>query len=142
MIDIDKLREEELKNLSEEDEVFDLERLIVDGADARIPVEVEFPIYKDGELTYKKYGVMIKPLKSAELSNATQIGLKDKSSDVNTEIVKLGLCKKTGELYPEDFIEKLPAGVVNKLCEKICEVSGIRQDKERNDELIREMMGF
>ena len=142
MIDIDKLKEEELNHLSEEEEVFDLERLIVDGADARIPIEIDFPIYKDGELTYKKYGVLVKPLKSAELSNATQIGLRDKSSDVNTEIVKLGLCKKTGEPYPPGFVEKLPAGVVNKLCEKICEVSGIRQDKERNDELVRELMGF
>ena len=124
------------------DDVFDLEQLIVDGADARIPLEVEFPFYKDGELTYKKYGVVIRPLKSSELSNATQIGLRDSSSDVNTEIVKKGLCRKDGTPYPSEVVEKLPAGVINKLTEHICEISGIRRDREANDKLIREMMGF
>ena len=125
-----------------DDDVFDLERLIVDGADARIPVEVDFPVYTDGELEYRKYGVMIRPLKSSELNNATQRGLQFDDTDVNTEIVKLGLCKKNGEAYPEDIVEKLPAGVINKITEKICEVSGIQQDKEKNAELVREMMGF
>lgn len=134
--------EEEIEMLSQENEVFDLETLIVDGADARIPIEVEFPIYKNGELKYKKYGVMIKPLKSSELTNATQKGLRDSNSDVNTEIVKLGLCRKTGAQYSPEIVEKLPAGVINKLTEKICEISGIHQDKEKNNELIREMMGF
>ena len=76
------------------------------------------------------------------MNNATQRGLGFDDTDVNTEIVKLGLCKKNGEPYPEDIVEKLPAGVINKLTEKICEVSGIQQDKEKNAELIREMMGF
>ena len=125
-----------------DDDVFDLERLIVDGADARIPIEIDYPVYKDGELTTKKYGVMIRPLKSFELNNATQRGLRDDSTDMNTEIVKLGLCRKDGEPFDPDIVEKLPAGVINKLTEKICEVSGIQQDKERNAELIREMMGF
>ena len=136
------MNNEEFLLEEDNDDIFDLERLILDGAEARIPVEVEFPVYKDGELTYKKYGVMIRPLKSSEMSNATQRGLRDIDSDVNTEIVKLGLCRKTGEQFPEDIVEKLPAGVINKLTEKICEVSGIKQDKERNEELIREMMGF
>ena len=124
------------------EEIFDLERLIVDGADARIPVEVDFPVYNDGELEYKRYGVMIRPLKSSELNNATQVGLRFDDTDVNTEIVKLGLCRKDGSPYDPDVVEKLPAGVINKLTEKICEVSGIQQDKEKNAELIREMMGF
>ena len=124
------------------DDVFDLEQLIVDGADARIPLEIDFPIYKDGELTYKKYGVVIRPLKSSELSNASQIGLRDSASDVNTEIVKRGLCKKDGSPYPSELVEKLPAGVITQLTEQICEVSGIKQDKEANNEFLREMMGF
>ena len=133
---------EKLLDLEDDDGLFDLERLIVDGADARIPVEVEFPVYKDGELEYRKYGVMIRPLRSSELNNATQRGLSDDFTDVNTEIVKRGLCKKNGDAYDSEIVEKLPAGVINKLTEKICEVSGIQQDKERNAELIREMMGF
>lgn len=141
MTDINRLQEEELDSLKEEN-AFDLETLIIDGANARIPVEIDFPIYKNGELTYKKYGVMIRPLKSSELTNATQRGLRDIGSDVNTEIVKLGLCRKNGEQYSSEIVEKLPAGVINTLTEKICEISGIHQDKEKNNELIREMMGF
>ena len=124
------------------DDVFDLEKLIVDGADARIPIKVDFPLYKDGELVYREYGAMIRPLRSSELNNATQRGLRDDRTDVNTEIVKKGLCRKDGTPFDPEVVEKFPAGVINKLTEKICEVSGIRQDKERNDELIREMMGF
>ena len=103
---------------------------------------MEFPVYKDGELTYKKYGVMIKPLKSSELNNATQIGLRDSGTDVNTEIVKCGLCRKDGTNYPDEIVEQLPAGVINALTESICEASGIKQDKEKSNELLREMMGF
>ena len=121
---------------------FSLEQLIIDGADARIPLEIEFPIYKNGELTSKKYGVMIRPIKSTELNNATQRGLTDDSTDVNTEIVKLGLCKKTGEQYPPEVVEKLPAGVVNKLVEKIFDISGIQPNQEQTDKYMREVMGF
>ena len=121
---------------------FDLEQLIIDGADARIPLEIEFPIYKDGELTSRKYGVMIRPIKSSELNNATQLGLSDDTTDVNTEIVKIGLCKKTGEQYPPEVVEKLPAGVISKLVEKIFDVSGIQTDKEAGERYMRELMGF
>lgn len=130
-------------NLEIDNRELDLERLIVDGANARIPVEVEFPIYhEDGRMTYEKYGVTIKPLKSSELNNATQIGLADDDTDVNTEIVKRGLCRKNGELFPPAVAEQLPAGVINALVEKIFEVSGIKTDKQANTELLREMMGF
>lgn len=125
-----------------EDDVLGLEQLIVDGADARVPLEIEFPVYKNGKQEKKKYLVIIKPLRSSELNNATQIGLKNSYTDVNTEIVKLGLITKDGEPYPEEVVEKLPAGVINKLTEHICEISGLNTDKEANAKLIKEMMGF
>ena len=41
-------------NLEIDNREFDLETLIVDGAKARIPIEVEFPIYhEDGTMTYE-----------------------------------------------------------------------------------------
>lgn len=134
--------EEEIEALSHETELMDLETLIIDGTNARIPVELEIPIYNDGELVYKTYGALIKPLTSNELNNATQLGLKDDATDVNTEIVKLGLCKKDGTLYNEEIVEKLPAGVINALTEKILDASGVKQDKEQNTEFLRELMGF
>lgn len=124
------------------DEINDLETLITAGANARIPVEIDFPIYTDGELVYKKYAAMIRPLQSVEFSNASQLGLRDRFTDVNTEIVKVGLCTKTGEPYDPKIVEQLPAGVINQLTEHICEISGIQRDKEANAELIKEMMGF
>ena len=124
------------------DEINDLETLITAGANARIPVEIDFPIYTDGELVYKKYAAMIRPLKSTEFSNASQLGLRDNFTDVNTEIVKRGLCTKNGEPYNPAVVEELPAGVINQLTEHICEISGIKRDKEANAELIKEMMGF
>lgn len=141
-MDGNELAREEIERLSQENEVFDLETLIVDGANVRIHVEVDFPVYKNGTVTHKKYGAIIKPLPSHEFTNATQIGLRNPDTDVNTEIVKKGLCTKTGEQFPEDVVEKLPVGVIIKLAEKICEVSGIEQNTENQAELVREVMGF
>lgn len=139
-----KLEREEIERLSQENEVFDLETLIVDGANARIHVEVDFPLYNSvtGEVHYKKYGAIIKPLPSNEFTNATQIGLKNPDTDVNTEIVKKGLCTKDGDMFPSAIVEKLPVGVIIKLAEKICEVSGLEQNKDNQAELVREVMGF
>lgn len=135
-------QEGEIEMLSQETEILDLETLIVDGANARIHVEVDFPVYKNGEVHHKKYGAIIKPLPSNEFTNATQIGLKNPDTDVNTEIVKKGLCTKNGDIFPVEVVEKLPVGVIIKLAEKICEVSGIEQNKDDQAELVREVMGF
>lgn len=135
----EKLLEEDIDELND---LETLETLITAGTNARIPVEIDFPIYTDGELVYKKYAAMIRPLKSIEFSNASQLGLRDHYTDVNTEIVKRGLCTKNGEPYNPKIVEELPAGVINQLTEHICEISGIKRDKEANAELIKEMMGF
>lgn len=143
MTDIEKLKQQELEQLNPEiDEISELESLITEGTNARIPLEIEVPLYKDDKLIMKKYVVTVKPLTSAELNNATRLGLHSELSDVNTEIVKKGLCTKDGEPYPPGLVERLPAGVINKLTEKIGEVSGIQQDKESNVELLKELMGF
>lgn len=126
----------------DENEVLDLETLIVDGANARIPIEITVPVYKDGVMSHAKYGAVIRPLPSYEFTNAAKIGLKDDYTDVNTEIVKRGLCTKNGDDIPEDFVRKLPVGVVVKLAEKICEVSGVEQDKSNQEKLARQVMGF
>ena len=130
-------------NLEIDNREFDLETLIVDGAKARIPIEVEFPIYhEDGTMTYEKRGAVVKPLKSHELTNASQIGLRVDDTDVNTEIVKAGLCRKNGEPYPPGVVESFPAGVITALAMKILDVSGVKPDKEATDRFIREMAGF
>ena len=54
MTDIKKLQEEELNSLSVDTEVLDLESLITDGVNAKVPVEIT---YKG-----KTYGAILKPL--------------------------------------------------------------------------------
>ena len=68
--------------------------------------------------------------------------MKNPDTDVNTEIVKEGLCTKNGDPFPADVVEKLPVGVIVKLAEKICEVSGITPSGEDQSKLVREVMGF
>lgn len=130
-------------NLEIDTKELDLESLIVDGANARIPIEVEFPIYhEDGTLTYETRGAVIKPLKSHELTNASQIGLRLDDSDVNTEIVKAGLCRKDGSAYPPGVIESFPAGVISALANKILDVSGVKPDKKAAEEYMKMIAGF
>lgn len=130
-------------NLEIDTKELDLESLIVDGANARIPIEVEFPIYhEDGTLTYETRGAVIKPLKSHELTNASQIGLRLDDSDVNTEIVKAGLCRKDGLAYPPEVVESFPAGVISALANKILDVSGVKPDKKAAEEYMKMIAGF
>lgn len=146
MTDIADLQARELELLNDDnnnDEVLDLEALIVDGANSRIAVEIDFPFIKEGgEVKYKKYGAIIRPLQSREFTNATQLGLKNPATDVPTEVVKVGLCTKNGDSFPPHLVEKLPAGVVVNIFHHICEVSGIETDEEGQDKLIKEMLGF
>lgn len=123
-------------------EVHDLETLIVNGTDARVHVEIDVPVYKNGEVEYTKYAAIIKPLPSHVFTNATQIGLKNPSTDVNTEIVKKGLCTKNGDSFPDETVTQLPVGVIVALSEKICEISGIRPNEEDQTKLVKDMMGF
>ena len=130
-------------NLEIDNREFDLETLIVDGAKARIPIEVEFPIYhEDGTMTYEKRGAVVKPLKSHELTNASQIGLRVDDTDVNTEIVKAGLCRKDGSAYPPGVVESFPAGVITALANKILDVSGVKPDKKATEEYMKMIAGF
>lgn len=130
-------------NLEIDTKELDLESLIVDGANARIPIEVEFPIYhEDGTMTYETRGAVIRPLKSHELTNASQIGLRLDDSDVNTEIVKAGLCRKDGSSYPPGVVESFPAGVISALANKILDVSGVKPDKKATEEYMKMIAGF
>ena len=142
MTDISELQAKELELLNNDGEVFDLETLMVDGANARVHVEIDVPLYKNGEIKQTKYGAIIRPLPSNEFTNATQLGLKNPESDVNTEIVKAGLCTKDGGQFPPEVVKKLPAGVIISLAEKICEVSGIKTNNQDQSKLIKEVMGF
>lgn len=60
MTNVDKLREEEIETLSKntDDEVMELDQILTEGVNAKIPFSFTYPN------TDKKVGVMVRPLKS------------------------------------------------------------------------------
>ena len=134
MTDIKKLQEEELNSLSVDTEVLDLESLITDGANAKVPVEIT---YKG-----KNYGAILKPLTNPEWNNATRIGLGNTKSSSELELLKRGLYTKNDKKFPAEIIEKLPAGVVMELAKELARISGISINVEDNVKLAKEMLGF
>lgn len=134
MTDIKKLQEEELNSLSVDTEVLDLESLITDGVNAKVPVEIT---YKG-----KTYGAILKPLTNPEWNNATRIGLGNTKSSSELELLKRGLYTKNDKKFPAEIIEKLPAGVVMELAKELARISGISINVEDNVKLAKEMLGF
>lgn len=137
MTDINKLQEEEIENLSQEEELYDLETLILDGVDAKIPIIIDFPT-KDG---IKKVGAMIKPLTAVEWNNAVRLSQKIKDSTSELEIVKLGLFDKNGEPFNYDLLLKMPNGVVKDIFYQIADISGVKFT-EQEIGILENIMGF
>lgn len=139
MPDINELREKELKSLTqEEEEIFELETLITDGADARIPVIISYP-RPDGRIV--KGAVLIRPLTNLEWNNAVRFQRKPGDTTTNeVELLKLALYTKDGKQFPPELVEKLPNGVVLELVKEVSKASGI--DWEENIRLAQKMMGF
>ncbi len=138
MTDIEKLKEEELETLSQEDEeLFDLETLILDGADAKIPVIIDFPTAEG----VKKVGCMIKPLTAPEWNNAIKLSRKLRDSSAELEIVKLGLFDKNGEPFNYDLLVKMPNGVVQTIFNMISDVSGVKLGEEQL-KILENILGF
>ena len=137
MTDINKLQEEEIENLSQEEELYDLETLILDCVDAKIPIIIDFPT-KDG---IKKVGAMIKPLTAVEWNNAVRLSQKIKDSTSELEIVKLGLFDKNGEPFNYDLLLKMPNGVVKDIFYQIADISGVKFT-EQEIGILENIMGF
>lgn len=129
---------EELIKLSEEEEIFNLESLITDGADARVPIEIKFPT-KTGT---KRAAAMIRPLTNVEWNNAIRIARKNFTTTNEIELLKIALYTKDGEPFPKELVEKIPNGVVIKLVQILSEISGI-EITEENMKMAKEMLkGF
>ena len=140
MTDVNKLREEELEMLSKEDEeIFDLESLITDGVDAKIPIIISYP--KDGKTV--KAGALIRPLSNIEWNNATRLNRAPTSKTTNeVELVKKALYTRSGEQFPPKLVEQLPNGVILELVKQIAHISGVDIDSKENIRMAKEMMGF
>lgn len=135
---IDKLKEEELEQLKPEDEkIVELEVLITEGVDAKLPFNFMYPN------TNKRVGVLVRPLSTTEFQNAIMNSKKNQTNFL-IELLKIGLYNQQGEPIPIEIIEKLPAGVTTSICNEISRISGIDlvQQSEINQDILDEFMGF
>lgn len=137
---IKDLQKEEMKNIvkkDEEIELFNLEDLIIQGKDSKIPITIEFPI--NGEV--KKAEALIRPLTSSEWNNCVRQSMGFKNN-INYLITKYGLMTKDGEQFPEKLLKYAPSGVIEEIGNQISIISGFNRNDEDNKELVRDLMGF
>lgn len=117
--------------------LFDLETLILEGAETRIPITFDFPT-QDGIV---QTSAMIRPVTNREWNNAITIARNDLPR-FTVLILQKGLLNSKGDELSEDLIGKIPQGVAEELVKQIQDLSGIKQNKEEQYELTKELMGF
>ena len=147
MVDVDELKQKELENIKNQDntvdeEVYDLESLILDGIDKRVPIKIVYPS-TDGQPP-KSTTAQIRPVTSVEWNNAMNIGFDKNNKDTNAdiEILKVALYNKEGEPFDKTAIKYMPTGVASEISRKIGEISGIRVSQEDQMMVVSKMMGF
>lgn len=134
-IDVEEMKKEEIRKLSQNEEIIDLEDLIVAGTKVKIPITFIYPN------TDKKVGAIIRPLNSNEWNNCTRKMMKFKTS-FQLEVVKVGLMNMKEEPIPSSLIEELPQGAISEIFIKIAEASGMHESEEDMIEAAKKLMGF
>ena len=129
--------DEEIEKLSQEEELFDLETLIIEGSNALYPIVFDYPT-PSGD---KKVTAKIRPLTSSEIQNAALASRKTGESYAEL-VLKKGLYTKDEKQFPPELISKMAGGVVAEISNKISEISGIKIDEEETNRLVGELMGF
>lgn len=121
----------ELEIQQTEEELFDLETLITEGVDARVPIEIEFP-------NGKKAAAMIRPISTGEF----QTIYNGDASNILINILETSLMNKKGEPMPRNLIEAMPIGLPAKLVKQIFDISGIEVDEEEAAQLTNNLQLF
>ena len=143
MVNLEKLQKKELDELIVDEEISELEQLIVQGTDAKIYIQVDYPVTNEnGETEYTPVTAMIRPLNNVEASTAQQKGINSNFTTANIEMVKMGLFTKDGKQFPPKLVEAMPSGVVDSICTKILEISGIKVNTDENIDMVKKLMGF
>lgn len=130
-------KEDEIKELQSE-EIMELDLLISEGVNAKIPFEFIYPN------TDRKVGVMVRPLSTKEYQSAILRSKKLKTNFL-VELLECGLYKMNGDKFPSEKIDELPAGVVTIICNELARISGVDlvENQEINQQnIIDEMLGF
>ena len=100
--------------INHEEELFDLETLITEGVDSRVPITIEFP---DG----KKAAALIRPISTSEFQTIYNGNI----TSILVNILEVALMNKNGEPLPRGLIESMPIGLPVKIIKQIFEISGI-----------------
>ena len=114
-----------------EEEYFDLEELITEGTDAKVPIIIEFP---DG----KKAQATIRPISTGEFSTIYN----GNASELLVNVLTNALMNKNGDPLPPSLIKAMPVGVPTKIVEQIFKISGIETNPEDAEKLKEELELF
>ena len=135
---VEKEKAKELEHLQQEDEIFELDQIITEGTNAKIPFTFIYPN------TTKKVGVLVRPLSTNEYQNAILTSKRLKTNFL-LELARLGVSKMDESKFPDDILEDLPAGVITRITNEINRISGVDLvdgSEEVQQQLIDELMGF
>lgn len=135
---VEDLKQKELAHLSQEDEIFELDQIITEGVNAKIPFTFTYPN------TTKKVGVLVRPLSTNEYQNAILTSKRLKTNFL-IELAKLGVYKMDETKFPEDLIMELPAGVITMITNEINRISGVELldgSEEVQQQIFDDLMGF
>ena len=123
---------EELE-FNKEEEYFDLEELITEGTDAKVPITIEFP---DG----RKSKALIKPLLAEDMKKVSFNQVNPYKMMIT--VLKMCLLNSKGEPLPNGLINALPANLPMEICEEIFKISGIETNPEDAGQLKQYLESF
>lgn len=117
--------------IKQDDELFDLETLITEGVDARVPIIIEFP---DG----RKAQAQIKPISTSEFQSIASGNAKE----IIVNVLSESLMNKNGEPLDSTLIEAMPIGLPAKIVMQIFEISGIETNNEDIEDAVKQLQLF
>ena len=135
---IEDVKQKELEHLQQEEEIFELDQVITEGVNAKIPFTFTYPN------TTKKVGVMVRPLSTNEYQKAVLTSRRLKTNFL-LELAKLGVYKMDESKFPEELIMDLPAGVITRITNEINRISGVDLvdgSEEMQQQLLEDLMEF
>lgn len=135
---VEKEKQKELEHLQQEDEIFELDQIITEGTNAKIPFTFIYPN------TTKKVGVLIRPLSTTEYQNAI-LSSRRLKTNLLLELAKLGVYKLDESKFPEDLLTELPAGIITKITNEINRISGVELmnvPEDTQQQIFDDLMGF
>ena len=142
---IEELKKQEIEDIitnNENNEVMELEQLILQGAESRIPIMIDYPVFVEDHVEYKPVSAFIKPLTNTQSNKAYAMGIANKKSTPNIELVKIGLYDKNMEHLKPELVEKMPSGIIDAICKQLMDISGIKIDEDAQYNLVRKLMDF